>query len=68
MCDTSMLPQKLAFVDIETTGMSPVYDRIIDIGIIRVENSTVVEQYNQLVNPHIPFSPFIQSMTGITPE
>ncbi|MBI4137028.1 GIY-YIG nuclease family protein [Candidatus Roizmanbacteria bacterium] len=63
-----MLPAKLAFVDIETTGMSPVYDRIIDIGIIRVENNTVVEQYNQLVNPQMSFSPFIQAMTGITPE
>lgn len=63
-----MLPQKLAFVDVETTGMSPVYDRVIDIGIIRVENGRVVEQYNQLINPGMTYSPFIQALTGITPE
>ncbi len=37
-----MLPQKIAFVDVETTGLSPVHGRIIEIGIIRVENNQAI--------------------------
>lgn len=61
-----MLPQKLAFIDIETTGMRSFYDRIIEVGIIRVEDNIVTKTYHSLVNPqaHIPSE--IEMMTGIT--
>lgn len=62
------LPNKISFVDIETTGISPTFDRIIEIGILRVENHKVVSKYNQLINPEKPVSPFILQMTGIPPE
>lgn len=61
-----MLPNKLAFVDVETTGMRPTYDRIIEIGIVRVENDKVVAKFNKLLNPNQHLSPFIQQLTGIT--
>lgn len=63
-----MLPSSFSFLDLETTGTSPTYGRIIDIGIIRVENGKVVSEYNQLVNPERGVDPFISQMTGITPE
>lgn len=58
--------QPLAFIDIETTGGSSSNSRIIDIGIIRVENGRVVRTMNQLINPerHVPGS--ITNLTGIT--
>ncbi|MBI4129701.1 GIY-YIG nuclease family protein [Candidatus Roizmanbacteria bacterium] len=58
----------LAFVDVETTGLSPVYDRIIEIGIVRVEDNKVVATCNQLINPdrHVPSEIF--SLTGIRRE
>ena len=56
---------KLAFVDIETTGARPHYDRIIEVGILRVENDSIVSQYQSLINPHAYVSPFIEQMTGI---
>lgn len=61
-----MLPDKLAFVDIETTGCNPKFDRIIEIGVIRVENNQIVQQYNQLINPERHLPPEITLMTGIT--
>jgi DNA polymerase-3 subunit epsilon len=60
------LPNNLAFVDIETTGGSSQYDRIIEIGIVRVENGSVVQTYQTLLNPDQHVSPFIEQLTGIT--
>lgn len=59
---------KLAIVDIETTGGSSPYDRIIEIGIIRVEENRVVETFSTLINPERSLSPFITDLTGITNE
>lgn len=61
-----MLPKKLAFVDIETTGLRPMYDRIIEIGIVRVENNTVVETFKSLINPEDYIPQEITNLTGIT--
>ncbi len=55
-----------SFVDIETTGARVQYDRIIEIGILRVEEGSLVKTYNKLINPEIYLSPFIEQMTGIT--
>ncbi len=60
-----MLPTKLAFVDIETTGGRTNYDRIIEIGIVRVENDQVIDTYSTLINPHSHIPPEISQMTGI---
>ncbi len=64
--NTKPLPP-LAFVDIETTGSSPNGDRIIEIGILRVENNEVVRTYQTLLNPQDHVPPFILDMTGIDP-
>ncbi|MBI4225859.1 DNA polymerase III subunit epsilon, partial [Candidatus Roizmanbacteria bacterium] len=63
-----MFDKPLAIVDVETTGMSGIYDRVIEIGIIRVENNEVTEELNTLVNPQTYVSPFIESFTGIKKE
>ena len=57
-----------SFVDIETTGTSARHDRVIEIGILRVENDRIVKKYNQLINPETHVSPFITQITGITPD
>jgi DNA polymerase-3 subunit epsilon len=58
---------RLAFVDLETTGGNPVSDRITEIGIITVDNG-VARRWSRMVNPGCRISPFIQHLTGITPE
>ena len=69
---------RLAFVDLETTGGSPVEDRITEVGIIEVDlgdvkdamkngSSTLpIREWSALVNPDAPIPPFIQTLTGIT--
>ncbi len=63
-----MLPEKIAFLDVETTGLSPIRNRIIEIGIIRVEYGIVVSKYQTLINPQMYVSPFIEEVTGIRKE
>ncbi|MDO8497925.1 MAG: exonuclease domain-containing protein [bacterium] len=62
------MSDKLAFIDIETTGSSMLHDRIIEIGIIRVEDDQVSEVFETLINPQTYVSPFITELTGITSQ
>jgi len=55
-----------AVVDTETTGTSPGYNRIIEIGIVRVEAGKVVETFQSLINPECHIEPIIESITGIS--
>lgn len=58
----------LGIIDLETTGGSAAYDRIIEVGIKRVEQGRVVASYERLVNPECRIPPFITQLTGITNE
>ncbi|MCL4397883.1 exonuclease domain-containing protein [Patescibacteria group bacterium] len=60
-----MLPPKIAFVDIETTGTSLRRDRIIEIGVLRVEKNKLTDTYQTLVNPETYLPPEITLLTGI---
>lgn len=53
-------------VDIETTGLSPVNDEIIEIGAIKVKDNKIVNQYNELIKINRKLPPFITRLTGIT--
>ena len=57
----------LAFVDVETTGASAEWgDRVIELGIARVEGGRVVAEYQQLVDPQRRIGPGVSALTGIT--
>ncbi|MGE5471379.1 MAG: exonuclease domain-containing protein [Bacteroidota bacterium] len=56
----------LAFVDLETTGATAATDRITEIGIVEVDADGAVREWQQLVNPGMPISPFIEQLTGIS--
>ena len=58
-----------AVVDIETTGSSPKNgDRIIQIGIVRIEQGSIVSTYSTFVNPEKQIPTFIQQLTHISNE
>ncbi len=62
-----MIPERLAFIDLETTGANPVRDRVTEIGIVEVDGDQV-STWNTLVNPERPIPEFIQQLTGIRNE
>jgi len=53
-------------VDVETTGLSAVNNRITEIGLVRLERGKITESYESLINPEQYISPFITQHTGIT--
>ncbi|OUP02417.1 PolC-type DNA polymerase III [Drancourtella sp. An210] len=54
--------------DLETTGFSPIQDKIIEIGAVKVENGQITEKFSTFVNPKIPIPFEITKLTGITDE
>ncbi|MBR5586864.1 MAG: PolC-type DNA polymerase III [Clostridia bacterium] len=54
--------------DLETTGFSPVDDKIIEIGAVKVEKGEITDRFSSFVNPgrHIPDN--ITEITSITDE
>lgn len=55
-------------VDIETTGIRAKWDKIIEIGAVKVRDGKVVETFSKLINPGIKVSPYIRELTGINDE
>lgn len=51
--------------DIETTGFSPVKDKIIEIGAVKIRKGSIVEQFSAFVNPEMPIPFRIENLTGI---
>ncbi len=51
--------------DIETTGFSPVNNRIIEIGAVKVRGGEVTERFSSFVNPQVPVPFEIEKLTGI---
>ncbi|MFT3850435.1 MAG: exonuclease domain-containing protein [Propionivibrio sp.] len=56
--------EPIVFVDLETTGANFANDRVIEIGIVEVDNDGVRE-WSSLINPDATISPFITGLTGI---
>ena len=52
--------------DIETTGFSPVYNKIIEIGAVKIVEGEIVGRFSEFVNPQIPIPKEIEVLTGIT--
>jgi len=60
---------RFAFLDLETTGLSPWFgDRICEVGIVLTEGKRIKEQVQQLVNPERPLSPGAASTNGLSDE
>lgn len=63
----SSLPQRFVVFDLETTGLDPAQDEIIEIGAIRVSrDSNVHDTFCALVRPTRPLPKKITQITGIT--
>lgn len=62
-----MLKSYIAF-DVETTGLDPQENEIIEIGALKVRNGKVAERFMEFIHPLSPISPAITALTGITDE
>lgn len=55
-------------VDLETTGLAPKTDKILEIGAYRVAGGELGEKFHMMLDPGIPVPPQITKLTGITQE
>lgn len=62
-------PDTYCVLDLETTGFSPKQDDIIEVGIIKVNENKIIDEYTSLVKPvKKNLSKHITNLTGITNE
>ena len=52
--------------DIETTGLSVIYDSLIEIAGVKIRSGAIIERFSSFVNPMKPLSQFTMDLTGIT--
>lgn len=75
------IPSSFTVIDIETTGLDPRYDEIIEIGAIKIENGKIIDTFESLIKPNGSYyyddedneifeyvNDFITNLTGITNE
>ena len=60
------LPNEYIVIDLETTGLDPKFDSIIELSAIKVNNSKILDYFSTLVNPEFEIDYFITNLTGIT--
>jgi ATP-dependent DNA helicase DinG len=61
-----LLMSIIVAVDIETTGLNPEEDAIIEIGAVKFNGHRVEDEWSTLVNPRRPIPGFITQLTGIS--
>lgn len=64
----SQYPDSYVVVDLETTGLQPSRDRILEIGAVKVRDGQVTDTFCTFVDPKIEIPCNIQVLTGITQE
>lgn len=62
------LKRPIIFFDLETTGLDHKYDRVIEIGAVKIHPDGRRETYTQRINPQMRISAEISALTGITNE
>lgn len=60
--------QDYVVVDVETTGGNAQWNRVTEIGAVRVRNGKIIEEWSSLINPQRRIPGNIVSLTGITDD
>lgn len=60
------LERPLAFIDVETTGLNPYSDRIVELSILKIHPDATEEYKSHRINPGIPIPTEATAVHGIT--
>ena len=62
----TQMTQTIVSLDLETTGLDPTKDAIIEIGAVKFRGDSLQDEYSTLINPGRPIPPFVTHLTKIT--
>ena len=62
------MPRDFVVIDIETTGLKPGVNEIIEIGAIKVKDMEIIDTFQTLIKPRFLIPSFITAFTGITDD
>jgi DNA polymerase III subunit alpha, Gram-positive type len=54
--------------DVETTGLSAVYDTVIELAAVKIQGGEIIDRFESFANPHHPLSATTINLTGITDD
>ncbi len=54
--------------DVETTGLSAVYDKVIELAAVKMKDGQVIDSFEEMIDPGFPLSEFTINLTHITDE
>jgi DNA polymerase-3 subunit epsilon len=63
-----MVENNFVALDLETTGLTPVVNRIVEIGAVRFRAGEALDRFEVLVDPGMPISPGATATNGITDD
>ena len=66
--EISKIKERFIAFDVETTGLSSAFDRIVEIGAVVFENSVPVKSFSTLVNPNVLIPQSATAINHITNE
>lgn len=55
-------------LDLEMTGLNPKYDKILEIGAVKVVDGRITDTFNSIVNARVKLTEHVTEITGITRE
>ena len=61
-------PKDYTVLDLETTGLNPSTDLIIEFAAVKVKNGKIIDTFQSLCDPGFPIPAQIEAITGITNE
>jgi len=66
LAKTSIDDLEFSVVDVETTGMYAEFNRVMDIGVVKIKKGKVIEEWETLINPQQVIPRYITSFTKIS--
>jgi DNA polymerase-3 subunit epsilon len=66
--DSNIFDTTFIVCDVETTGLSPVMNRITEVALLKVRNGEIIDKLSTLINPQQHIPRVITNLTGITNE
>ncbi|WP_371863474.1 PolC-type DNA polymerase III [Lacticaseibacillus zhaodongensis] len=66
--DVPLADQTYVVFDTETTGLSAVYDKVIELAAVKMKDGAVIDSFEEMINPGFALSDFTMNLTHITNE